>query len=98
FVPERLAIHPDHPARDRLKSHQNAQHRGFARPRGTDDGDLFAGLDLEIEFVDDREGIETLDHLVELDDGLGHLSGIPLLGRARSTKRTPAEATRVMMR
>lgn len=69
---------------------------GAGRP---DDGDFFALLDLEIELVEHGEIAESLHHLIEIDNRfIGHFKGIPCFGNQLSSRRTPFEATSVMMR
>src|SRR5262249_45829944 len=108
---ERLAIDPDDAAVDALQRHQHAQHGRLARSRGSDERDLLAASDREIEPVDDGEGSVTLGDTLEADHRLpsGFLGlGFPGLGapgfgahrtilrlRARSRARIAAAETRL---
>jgi hypothetical protein len=46
-----------------IEQPEEVQERAFSRSRGAGDGDEFAGPNGEIDFLDERDGDDTLDHL-----------------------------------
>ena len=75
FVPgkQRLAVHLHVATGGQVQPGQQAQQRGLARARGTDDGHRLAGLHVEAHVVEDRQHASAiwyaLAQVLDLDEG-----------------------------